>query len=256
MARARNIKPSFFVNDDLGALEPLARLLFAGLWCLADREGRLFDKPKRIKVQILPYDDCDVDKLLEVLHEAKFIMRYSVDGERYVQVTNFCKHQNPHVNEKPSEIPKPPLSEVVSEDSSTSTVQVPEQHSTNPADSLFLDSLSLDSLNLIAEEAPNDITPIERLLLNTAKDIYPSVFQYARDLEFMRELTVKYPTIDLYEELCKWRLWLTEHKHPKNWRLAFSNWCKKAESFEKGGGRYGTQRPAQKRSAYADLVQS
>ncbi len=39
MARARNIKPGFFDNEILGELPALTRLLFIGLWCLADREG-------------------------------------------------------------------------------------------------------------------------------------------------------------------------------------------------------------------------
>ena len=37
MARARNIKPGFFTNDVLADCDPLARLLFAGLWTVADR---------------------------------------------------------------------------------------------------------------------------------------------------------------------------------------------------------------------------
>jgi len=36
----------------------LARLLYPGLWMLADREGRLEDRPLRIKAEILPYDTC------------------------------------------------------------------------------------------------------------------------------------------------------------------------------------------------------
>lgn len=67
MARARNIKPGFFANEDLAECEPLARLLFAGLWCLADREGRLEDRPKRIRAELLPYDMCDADSLLNQL---------------------------------------------------------------------------------------------------------------------------------------------------------------------------------------------
>ena len=84
MARARLLKPSFFTNDALGEIEPLGRLLFAGLWCLADRDGRLHDRPKRIKAEVLPYDDVDVDRLLTVLEERSFIVRYTVDGERYL----------------------------------------------------------------------------------------------------------------------------------------------------------------------------
>ncbi|SPP31372.1 hypothetical protein ARAF_0496 [Arsenophonus endosymbiont of Aleurodicus floccissimus] len=54
MVRARNIKPGFFSNDDLAECEALARLLFAGLWTIADREGRLEDKHRKIKVMVLP----------------------------------------------------------------------------------------------------------------------------------------------------------------------------------------------------------
>ena len=52
MARARSLKPGFFRNADLVELPMEARLMFAGLWVLADREGRLEDRPKQIKIDI------------------------------------------------------------------------------------------------------------------------------------------------------------------------------------------------------------
>lgn len=118
MARSRNLKPSFFTNDRLAEIEPLGRLLFAGLWTIADREGRLEDRPKRIKAEILPYDNADTDKLLLDLQAAGFILRYSVNGGRFIQVLAFAKHQNPHVREGPSTIPAP-------DKHSASTVPVP-----------------------------------------------------------------------------------------------------------------------------------
>jgi hypothetical protein len=107
MARSRNLKPSFFTNDKLADIDPLGRLLFAGLWTIADREGRLEDRPKRIKAEILPYDNANTDKLLLDLQAAGFILRYSVNGSRYIQVLAFTKHQNPHVRECASTIPAP-----------------------------------------------------------------------------------------------------------------------------------------------------
>jgi hypothetical protein len=123
MARARNIKPSFFANDDLADLPPLGRLLFIGLWTLADREGRLEDRPRRVKAEVLPYDDCDVDALLDSLHKHGFILRYTVGDDQFIQVVNFSKHQNPHVKESASSIP-------ASDEHHTSTVQ--EQNNTQP----------------------------------------------------------------------------------------------------------------------------
>jgi hypothetical protein len=107
MARARNIKPSFFNNDVLAECDPLGRLLFIGLWTIADFKGDIEWRPKRIKAQILPYDNCDIEKLAINLDKSGFIRFYSVQGEDYLNIVNFNKHQNPHKNErdKGSEIP-------------------------------------------------------------------------------------------------------------------------------------------------------
>lgn len=182
MARSRNIKPGFFMNDELAEIEPLGRLLFAGLWCIADREGRLEDRPKRIKAEVLPYDDCDVDYLLNQLAKYDFIIRYEVDNELYIQVSNFSKHQNPHKNEAPSTIPAPDdsststvqIPELSGEDkpantdlmgllngSGTSTVQAPDKHNTNPADSL---NMIPDSLNMIDDHYNQEAEKLEHEL--------------------------------------------------------------------------------------------
>ena len=100
MARARNIKPQFFTNDELSELPPLARLLFIGLWTIADFKGCFEYKPKRLKVQLLPYDDCDIEQLVSALDKSRFISIYSVQGQTFGKVLNFNKHQNPHKNEK------------------------------------------------------------------------------------------------------------------------------------------------------------
>lgn len=106
MARARNIKPAIMDNEELADLDPLARLLFIYLWMLADRDGRMEDRPKRIAAQALPYDrSADVDAMLSDLHKAGFIHRYEVDGIRVIQITSFLKHQSPHGTEKDGELP-------------------------------------------------------------------------------------------------------------------------------------------------------
>lgn len=106
MARARNIKPSLFKNEVLGVADPLLTLLFESLWCLADREGRLEDRPLRIKAETFPYRECvDVNGLLTELQRLGFIERYSLKGLALIEVTNFKKHQSPHNTEKASELP-------------------------------------------------------------------------------------------------------------------------------------------------------
>lgn len=106
MARARNIKPSIMDNEELAELDPITRLLFIYLWMLADREGRLEDRPKRIAAQALAYDrTVDVDAMLESLQRSGFITRYIAAGVACIQITNFIKHQAPHGTEKDGSLP-------------------------------------------------------------------------------------------------------------------------------------------------------
>lgn len=145
MARSRNIKPGFFTNDVLGELPALTRLLFAGLWTICDREGRIEDRPKKIRAEVLPYDACDADEMLQALEKSGFIERYEVSGVRVIQVLAWDKHQNPHIKEGASTLP-------AKHEHQTSTVQerceaqpLPERAGLIP-DSLSLDSLNTDSL--------------------------------------------------------------------------------------------------------------
>lgn len=113
MARIRSLKPDFFKDEDLATLSFEARLLFEGLWCFADREGRLEDRPKYLKAEIFPYDDVAVDNLLESLQNPKiedrpeksFIRRYVVNNRKYIEICEFLKHQSPHNTEKESDLP-------------------------------------------------------------------------------------------------------------------------------------------------------
>ena len=106
--RARSVKPGLFTNEQLADLPPLARLLFIGLWCLADKAGLLEDRPRRIKALVLPFDDVDVDELLKLLAASGFIRRYEVAGQRCIALPTFIRHQSPHPNEKLSGLPPPP----------------------------------------------------------------------------------------------------------------------------------------------------
>ena len=132
MARARNIKPSFFKNETLVELPFEHRLLFVGLWTLADRDGKLEDRPKRIKMEVFPADDVNVEAGLSLLEESGFIERYEAAGVKVIVINNFAKHQSPHHTEKASELPN--------KDGSF-TVKSRKQNGGNPPDSLNPDSL-------------------------------------------------------------------------------------------------------------------
>jgi len=126
MARSRNIKPGFFSSEQLGRCEPCARLLFASLWTLADREGRVENRPMKIRAYAFPYDPftvAEVESWLGQLEAENLIERYENQGVKVILISAFLKHQNPHLKEVPSKLPDKP---------GASTAQAPDFSSPEP----------------------------------------------------------------------------------------------------------------------------
>jgi hypothetical protein len=145
--RARSIKPGVCDNELLGTADPFYTLLFERLWMIADREGRLEDRPLRIKAQAFPYrEGLDVEPMLCWLNANGFIERYQVEGKKYIQVVEFHKHQRPHKNEQESVIPPATEHETAKE--------VPEHNQGSAKDALTPSSLTPSSLTADSGSKP------------------------------------------------------------------------------------------------------
>jgi hypothetical protein len=130
-------------------MDPLCVLLFQGLWLMADREGRLEDRPLRICAELFPYRDRvtakRVDAMLDTLKGHGFIVRYEMDTSRLIQVVGFKKHQNPHKSERESVLPA--YQALNANSHCASTVQAQESHGNKPeVVGLTPSSLTPDSL--------------------------------------------------------------------------------------------------------------
>lgn len=108
--RSRIVRESFFSSEQVLACSPLARLLFIGLWCLADREGRLEDRPRQIKNLIFPEDKVDIGERLTELVKARLIARYEAEEQAFIWIPKFLDNQNVNSHEKPSILPVPDAS--------------------------------------------------------------------------------------------------------------------------------------------------
>lgn len=118
MARIRTIKPEFFKHYELWQAEaetglPL-RVAFAGLWCVADREGRFRWLPPQIKIDVLPYDEIDFSRVLDALTTRGFVVKYAVNGREYGAIPGFTRHQVVNNRERKSEIPEPNKNNILS----------------------------------------------------------------------------------------------------------------------------------------------
>lgn len=110
MARIRTIKPEFWTSEQVMECKAITRLLFVGMWNFADDKGRMTFSPKKIKAQVFPGDD-DVtsENVRGMIHELSshgLIQLYSVDGNEFIQITGWAKHQRID-KPQPSNIPAP-----------------------------------------------------------------------------------------------------------------------------------------------------
>jgi hypothetical protein len=106
MARKRMLSPEFFQSEGLASCSPHARLLFAGLWTLCDREGRMRWLPPVVHGQVFPFEaDVSVPALTSELEAIGCVRIYEVKGKTYLDVPGFGKWQNPHKNETQGDSP-------------------------------------------------------------------------------------------------------------------------------------------------------
>lgn len=110
MARIRTVKPEFWTDERLTECSLSARLMFIGMLNFADDNGNMPNSPKRLKMQIFPADSIDTAPLLLELLTHGLLIEYSVNGEKYLHIKGFRKHQ---VINRPSksDIPTPNFNE-------------------------------------------------------------------------------------------------------------------------------------------------
>ena len=251
MARARNIKPSLFKNELLGVADPLLTILFTGLWCLADREGRLEDRPLRIKAEIFPYREIDVplfNGYLTELSRLGFIDRYNADGVAVIQVINFVKHQSPHNTEKASELPAKSLqTNGIQEITVKQPLSNGEVTAQERSDSLIPDSLIPDSLNLIADvttQSKSDKKKEKERPLSEQKKATRLPNDFIATEELLAWAKVKRPTIDPSLETEKfinyWTAKSGKDATKLDWNATWRNWILNAK--ESSNGSYYQQR--------------
>lgn len=245
MARIRQIKPDFYLDDELAQCSRDARLMFPGLWMLADRAGRLADRPARIKAQIFPYDsDITVemiDGFLGELHNLNFIIRYAVGLKRYIEIRTFKKNQHCHPKEPVSQIPPPPKVTVTE---SAEQVQEPGKPLSSPflapCKPLSSPSASTSTSGYMgtASGEGERLTPIGDIPRGEPENGCPP----ARPIPPVFEITEKLkawilenvPSVDLEAELAKFTAhYRANGKHFVDWEAVLEKWLLNVPEFSR-----------------------
>jgi len=228
--RSRNIKPDFFLNEDLSELDPYARILFIGLWCYADREGRFEWRPKRIKAAIFPYEEIDITCHLMSLHAMTLILQYNIDGDLFGVIPKFKKHQHPHPHEAKSRIPPPPV-----ENSNTSFMcEIPQLNQCHDMSCNVTKCQADIRIPDIINNTPHS-PPVKKKRKSNGAHKWPKDFSLTsamRDYAINHMIDPK-KVVLFFEDFKDWAKSKTPEPKYKDWEAAFRTRVNKAPEYGK-----------------------
>lgn len=230
--RIRQVKPEFFLDDSLASsCTRDARLLFIGLWTLADREGRLEDRPAKIKAQIFPFDDdisvSEMVSFIDQLAAEGCISRYEVDGKRLLWIRNFLKHQHCHHKEQPSQLPP------IKEDNKkprASLGQAPDLPPTSPSASTSTSTSTYGLRHTASGRAASQPPRAKKGLRASQRTGAPGLFEISESLKEWASKAC--PNLCIDEETEKF---LDHHRAVgssfRDWDAAWRKWMRNAAEW-------------------------
>lgn len=159
MGRIRTVKPELFTHAELYDAEhatklPL-RLAFVALFTCCDREGRFKWRPRELKLNCLPFDSADFEKVMTALASHGFVVRYGKDGE-YGFIPSWHNHQTVNIREAKSSIPEPPQSTHVHARERDTSEHIP--NGVNIPDPLRQTVIARDGGKCVRCDATEDLT--------------------------------------------------------------------------------------------------
>jgi hypothetical protein len=115
MARIRSIKPDVWEDEKVAGMSDPARLVFMACWNYADDAGVLRGNPQWLTTRAYSFREPSRSPhdILQELVENRCLIPYEVNGQQYVVVRTFRKHQVTNKPTKPT-LPPPPR-EIVAE---------------------------------------------------------------------------------------------------------------------------------------------
>lgn len=246
MPRIRTIKPEIGVHEKLFDLEqeiglPI-RFVWAVLPCHCDREGRFEWRPRKLGVQILPYDQIDFSRVLDALLTRGFVVKYRVVDTWYGVIPTFTKHQVINNREKQSSIPSHEQADEIIDYKNQEDSNATNTRKSHVTDALGTRDQSCkeegkgregkgkEGKGSCAEQKTCSTPPVITLTLNTG-DEYPIT---QNQIDEWKQL---YPSVDVLQALRKMRGWLNANpkkRKTKNGILRFVNsWLSREQ--DRGG---------------------
>ena len=88
------MKPEFWADEKLAPLPPITRLVYVGLWSMADDRGRIVDAIKQIDAFLFPFTEDTAAPSLDTLVELGRLRRgVTSSGQRIIEIVTWGRHQ-------------------------------------------------------------------------------------------------------------------------------------------------------------------
>ena len=227
MARIRSIKPEIRISEKVNSWPIEVRYFWIMLWGYVDDHGRGRDNAKLIVADSYPLDDNithkDVDGWLAVLEASDVILRYEVDGARYLLIKNWLEHQRPAHPAK-SVIPVP-------REDCGNLPQVAEEPEELQEVPVQLTVISSPEQRAESREQRAD----EQVRKSPAAHVIPADFTLTLDRrKWAKENT---PAVPAERETAGFiDYWRGEQGKKKDWEATWRNWMRRKQTEAEGKG--------------------
>ena len=219
----RILKETICTSSTINELSAEDEAFFYRLIVQCDDFGRMDARPAIIRAKCYPLrldavGESKVKQMLARLAKAGLVQLYAVDGQDYLQMTTWDKHQQ--VRAKRSKYPAPAThaqagdimcNQVISDDSICP--RNPIQSNPNPI------------------RIQDAATPQERLILDELASVANYPYDESKDLPHICKLRGDFPQIDLLREAKAWATYKLDKPldAKSNPRSQFRTWCSRAK---------------------------
>lgn len=195
MARKRMIDPNIWQSEDFGSLSDLAKLIFIGLFSLADDEGRGRCNPVYLKSTLFPYKEslrsADVEVALSEISRTMSVVFYSCDEKSYYSLYNWSTWQK---------IDKPTDSKIPAFDENDKTIRrIFDEGSTRTSRRVAPNRIEKNKNRIEQEENRKRIVDAYNLYCTNLPQVQKLTDKREKAIDkFLKEFTV-----EQFEEICK-----------------------------------------------------
>lgn len=226
MARIRTIKPEFPQSESMGRVSREARLCFIMLWTVVDDAGRTRASSRMLASLLYPYDEDAgslMDGWLEELEREHCVVRYSLEGNSYLEISKWLNHQK---------IDKPSVSRLPAfVEGSRIVANAREESATYLVPSTVVPRKGVDHLALTSAEVPASVFDLPLPGKQGEWQVPQTLYE---------QLLPLYPSVSVMGEFAKMRGWLltnpTKRKTARGLPAFIGNWLNKSQNAPKQNG--------------------